>query len=87
MGSMSIWHWLIVLAIVLVLFGGGGKIARVMGDMAKGVNAFRKNLKETDPNAPAGSDAPKPITDVGTSSAAASASSPQPSAPKANVNP
>jgi len=46
MGSLSIWHWLIVLAIVLILFGGGGKISKVMGDMAKGVKAFKKGLKE-----------------------------------------
>jgi sec-independent protein translocase protein TatA len=46
MGSLSIWHWLIVLAIVLILFGGGGKISKVMGDMAKGVKAFKKGLKD-----------------------------------------
>lgn len=50
--GFSIWHWLIVLVIVLVLFGGGGKLSRLMGDLARGVNAFRKGLKETDPNAP-----------------------------------
>jgi sec-independent protein translocase protein TatA len=46
MGSFSIWHWLIVLVIVLVLFGGRGKIAQIMGDFAKGINAFKKGLKE-----------------------------------------
>ena len=46
MGSFSIWHWLIVLAVVMILFGGGGKISRIMGDMAKGVKAFKKGLKE-----------------------------------------
>ena len=46
MGTFSIWHWLIVLAVVLILFGGGGKISRMMGDMAKGVKAFKKGLKE-----------------------------------------
>jgi sec-independent protein translocase protein TatA len=34
MGSMSLMHWLVVLAIVLVLFGAG-KPPRVMGDFAK----------------------------------------------------
>jgi sec-independent protein translocase protein TatA len=48
MGSFSIWHWLIVLVIVLVLFGGRGKIAQIMGDFAKGINAFKKGLKEED---------------------------------------
>jgi sec-independent protein translocase protein TatA len=48
LGLNSIWHWLIVLVIVLVLFGGRGKIAQVMGDFAKGINAFKKGLKEED---------------------------------------
>jgi len=48
MGSFSIWHWLIVLAVVLVLFGGGGKIPKLMRDMGQGINAFKKGLKEDD---------------------------------------
>jgi sec-independent protein translocase protein TatA len=46
MGTFSIWHWLIVLVVVLVLFGGGGKIPKLMRDMGKGINAFKKGLKE-----------------------------------------
>lgn len=46
MGSFSIWHWLIVLAVVLVLFGGGGKISRLMGDFGKGLKNFKKSVKE-----------------------------------------
>ena len=46
MGSFSIWHWLIVLVVVLVLFGGKGKLSQLMGDMAKGITAFKKGLKE-----------------------------------------
>ena len=45
MGTFSIWHWLIVLVVVLVLFGGGGKLSRLMGDAGKGINAFKKGLK------------------------------------------
>ena len=48
MGSFSIWHWLIVLAVILVLFGGGNKISGLMGDFAKGIKAFKKNMAETD---------------------------------------
>jgi sec-independent protein translocase protein TatA len=48
MGSFSIWHLLIVLVVVLVLFGGRGKISQIMGDFAKGINAFKKGLKEDD---------------------------------------
>lgn len=46
MGTFSIWHWLIVLVVVLVLFGGGGKLSKLMGDMGKGVTSFKKGLKE-----------------------------------------
>jgi sec-independent protein translocase protein TatA len=47
MGSMSIMHWLVVLAIVLVLFGAG-KLPRVMGDFAKGIKAFKAGMSEDD---------------------------------------
>ncbi len=46
MGTFSVWHWLIVLVVVLVLFGGGGKIPKLMRDMGLGINAFKKGLKE-----------------------------------------
>ncbi|MBI3454071.1 MAG: twin-arginine translocase TatA/TatE family subunit [Rhodospirillales bacterium] len=45
MGSFSIWHWLVVLVIVLLLFGAG-KVPKLMGDMAKGVKEFKRGLKE-----------------------------------------
>jgi sec-independent protein translocase protein TatA len=38
-------HWLVVLAIILVLFGAG-KLPRVMGDFAKGIKAFKAGMKE-----------------------------------------
>lgn len=44
MGSFSIWHWLIVLAVVLLLFGGRGKISQLMGDFGKGLKAFKKGV-------------------------------------------
>jgi sec-independent protein translocase protein TatA len=46
MGSFSIWHWLVVLAVILVLFGGGSKISGLMGDFAKGIKSFKKNMAE-----------------------------------------
>lgn len=41
MGSFSIWHWLIVLAVVLLLFGGRGKVSQLMGDFGKGLGLPR----------------------------------------------
>jgi sec-independent protein translocase protein TatA len=63
MGTLSIWHWLIVLAVVLVLFGGGGKIPKLMRDMGQGINAFKKGLKEEGKkkDEEAGGDSPKGI--------------------------
>ena len=47
MGSFSIWHWLVVLLVVLLLFGSG-KISGLMGDLAKGIKSFKANMKEDD---------------------------------------
>jgi sec-independent protein translocase protein TatA len=48
MGSFSIWHWLIVLAIVLLMFGRG-KIPELMGDVAKGIKSFKKGMSDDEP--------------------------------------
>ena len=48
MGSFSIWHWLIVLVVVALVFGGRGKLSGIMGDAAKGIRAFKDGLKEGD---------------------------------------
>ena len=54
MGSMSVWHWIIVLAVGLLLFGGRGKISELMGDFAKGIKSFKKGLAEDEkPEEPA----------------------------------
>lgn len=50
MGSFSMWHWLIVLAIVLLLFGRG-KIPELMGDVAKGIKSFKKGMTDEDETA------------------------------------
>ena len=67
MGSFSVWHWLIVLAVVLLLFGGRGKISQLMGDFGKGLQAFKKGVggQEETPPPTAGQqpgDAAKPIS-------------------------
>ncbi len=46
MGSFSIWHWMLFLAVALLLFGGKGKISDIMGDVAKGVKSFKKGLND-----------------------------------------
>jgi sec-independent protein translocase protein TatA len=52
MGSFSIWHWLIVILLVMVLFGRG-KVSELMGDVAKGIKSFKKGMAEDDqPAAP-----------------------------------
>ena len=56
MGFGSIWHWMVVLVIVLVLFGRG-RVAEIMGDFGKGINSFKKGMSEGEevkPQPPAG---------------------------------
>ena len=45
MGSLSIWHWIVVIAVVLLLFGRG-KISELMGDVAQGIKAFKKGMAD-----------------------------------------
>ncbi len=47
MGSLSIWHWMVVIVVVLLLFGRG-KISDLMGDVASGIKAFKKGMAEDD---------------------------------------
>ena len=52
MGAMSWIHWVVVAIVVLLLFGGRGKLSAMMGDAAKGVKAFKDGLKDTDEDKP-----------------------------------
>tara|TARA_B110000046_G_scaffold82261_1_gene90509 strand:+ start:11033 stop:11281 length:249 start_codon:yes stop_codon:yes gene_type:complete len=45
MGAFSIWHWVIVLIVVLILFGGKGKLSGIMGDFGKGLKNFKDQVK------------------------------------------
>jgi sec-independent protein translocase protein TatA len=62
MGSLSIWHWIVVVVVVLLLFGRG-KISELMGDMATGIKAFKKGMADdTEAKAePAKTESPKTI--------------------------
>ena len=46
MGSLSPWHLLILGLLLLLVFGGRGKLSGIMGDAAKGIKAFKDGLKE-----------------------------------------
>ena len=70
MGSFSLMHWIVVLAIILILFGAG-KLPRVMGDFAKGIKAFKAGMKEEDE--PEATAAPAQVPPPGSPSAAATA--------------
>ena len=61
MGGFSAWHWIIVALVILVLFGRG-KISETMGDFGRGIKSFRKGLAEEDkPAAPPPSPPPPQI--------------------------
>jgi len=50
MGGLSLWHWIIVIAVILLLFGRG-KISELMGDVAQGIKAFKKGMSEDETKA------------------------------------
>lgn len=64
MGFGSWWHWVILLVVVLVLFGGKGKVSDLMGDVAKGIKSFKKGLAD-DPAAEATAEAKSIANDAG----------------------
>ena len=57
MGGLSLWHWLIV-GIVLLLLFGKGRFSDMMGDVAKGIKSFKKGMAEEDESA-----APRRLTE------------------------
>ncbi|WP_420102306.1 twin-arginine translocase TatA/TatE family subunit [Bosea sp. (in: a-proteobacteria)] len=73
MGGVSIWHWIVVGVIVMLLFGRG-KVSELMGDVAKGIKSFKKGMAEDDePTPTAGTVDPKVIDSVKASNAQAEA--------------
>ena len=56
MGTFSIWHWIIVIVLILLLFGRG-KVSELMGDVAKGIKSFKRGMAEDE-------DAPKVIDET-----------------------
>ena len=77
MGSFSLWHWLVVLVIVLVLFGRG-RVSEIMGDFGKGIKSFKQGLNDEDkPAAPPPAQIPAPETNVAQPSSETTSSSKQ----------
>ncbi len=75
MGSFSLMHWMVVLAIILILFGAG-KLPRVMGDFAKGIKAFKAGMQ--DEEAETTSAAPAQVPPPAATTAAASTAAERP---------
>jgi sec-independent protein translocase protein TatA len=59
MGSLSIWHWIVVIAVVMLLFGRG-KISDLMGDVAQGIKAFKMGMQDDDKTA----EKPEPVKTI-----------------------
>lgn len=70
MGGLSIWHWLVVGVIILLLFGKG-RFSEMMGDVAKGLKSFKKGMSEDEEAAARAAEPPRRINDAGTVDAAA----------------
>ena len=75
MGGLSLWHWLIVIAVVALLFGGKGKLSGLMGDLAKGIKAFKSGMKEDETTA---STAPPQVPPPATGATATTAAGDRP---------
>src|SRR3712207_9249400 len=60
MGSFSLWHWLVVIILVLLLFGRG-RISDMMGDIGKGLKSFKQGMAEDDTPQPRQSDQPRSL--------------------------
>ena len=74
MGSFSIWHWIVVVVLFLLLFGGRGKISELMGDFAQGIKSFKKGMQDEDTaKADPVQPDPKTIDNQSTTSAGAAA--------------
>lgn len=79
MGGASIWHWIVVGLIILLLFGRG-KISEMMGDVAKGIKAFKKGMTDEEAPPPAAGTTtpitsnPEPVRTIEHQSPAANAS-------------
>ena len=48
MGSFSIWHWILIIGVALLLFGGRGKVSELMSDVAQGIKAFKRGMQDDD---------------------------------------
>jgi sec-independent protein translocase protein TatA len=50
MGGLSLWHWLVVIILVMLLFGRG-RISDLMGDLGKGMKSFKQGMADEDEKA------------------------------------
>lgn len=57
MGGLSIWHWLIVLVVALLVLGGRGRVSSLMGDLGKGIKSFKQSMGEDEKGNSATADA------------------------------
>jgi sec-independent protein translocase protein TatA len=81
MGSLSIWHWIIVIGVILLLFGRG-KISELMGDVAQGIKAFKKGMSDDEPSVAQSPAKAEPVKTIDHQSA--DTVTPQPEARKAS---
>ena len=82
MGEFSIWHWLVVLLVVMLLFGGG-KVSGLMGDLAKGIKSFKAVMAEDDGKGAKAPAAPPALDEAAQAPAAEAAAAPTATAPVA----
>lgn len=59
MGGLSIWHWLLIIVVVTLLFGGGKRLRNLGEDLSAGIKSFKKGMAEPDDKAQLKADPPE----------------------------
>lgn len=84
MGGLSLWHWIIVLVVVLILFGRG-RISEIMGDFGKGIKSFKEGINEESATPRASTPPPAQIASPPVAPAPEQTVTPAPTESKTNV--
>ncbi|HUZ63964.1 MAG TPA: twin-arginine translocase TatA/TatE family subunit [Acetobacteraceae bacterium] len=85
MGEFSIWHWMIVLLVVLLLFGSG-KVSTLMGDVAKGIKSFKENMADAKPEPAPGATTDRPAGAIGAAGTTTASAGTVSAAPPVNAH-
>jgi sec-independent protein translocase protein TatA len=85
MGFGSPLHWIVLVLVVVLLFGGG-RISGLMGDVAKGIKSFKKGLADDEDDVPVRKAPPAPVQQIEAAAQPQPAPQPAPTHPQTIAN-